>query len=130
MIFSYHDRIEHPVVDDGVHGDGDGVPREDFLGRDVEADRPQINCLVVVDAREDEEYSRALGAPSPQSPETENDRSFVFLDNLSKLYLCEAFYKSIDLDAETQRQGQGEEHHQERDQRQEQGAASGTPGIR
>ena len=60
MIFSYHDRIEHPVVDDGVHGDGDGVPGEYLLGRHVEADGAEVHLLVGVDTGDDEEDARSL----------------------------------------------------------------------
>ena len=39
----HHDRVKHPVVDDGVHGDRHAVPAQDLLGRHVEADRAQVH---------------------------------------------------------------------------------------
>ena len=78
----YHDWVEHPVVDDSVHSDSDRVSGEDFLGRDVKADCPQINLLVVINAGENEKYPRAFGSPSSQSSKTENNSSFILLYNL------------------------------------------------
>ena len=55
-----HDGVGDSVVDDCVHGDGDAVLGEELLGRHVEADGPEVQLLVGVDTRHDEEYPRAL----------------------------------------------------------------------
>ena len=78
----YHDWVEHPVVDDSVHSNSDRVSGEDFLGRDVKADRPQINLLVVINAGEDKKYSRPFCSPISQPSETENNGSFILLHDL------------------------------------------------
>lgn len=80
--YFHHDRVEHPIVDDGVHGDCDRVPGENLLGRDVKADCPQVNLLVVINAGEDKKYSRAFCSTISQPSETENNGSFILLYDL------------------------------------------------
>ena len=128
----YHDRIEHPIVDDGVHGDCDRVPRENLLGRDIKADCPQVNLLVIINAGEDKKYPRAFGSPTSQPSEAENNGSFILLYDL--MIYCRMvifrFSVRLDLDADAQRQGRGEEHQHQRGQRQEQSAAARACGVR
>jgi len=51
----------------------------DLLRRDVKAHSPQVHFAVGVDAGQDKEDARAPRAAGPQSPQTENNRSFIFL---------------------------------------------------
>ena len=53
-----------------------------LLGRNIEADGPEVDLLVGVDAGHDEEEARALGAPRPQPPQPEDDGSLVLLHHL------------------------------------------------
>ena len=82
MCISHHYWVEHPVVDDGVDSHRDRVPGENLLGRDVKADRPQINLLVVINAGEDKKYPRAFGSSSSQPSKTKNNGSLILLYNL------------------------------------------------
>ena len=52
------------------------------MWRHIEADGPEVDLLVGVDAGHDEEEARALGAPRPQPPQPEDDGSLVLLHNL------------------------------------------------
>ena len=87
----------HLVIHHGVHVDGDAVPGEDLLGRDVKSPGPQINtpggkhCTmcqyikcspVSVNAGQDKEKPRALRATRTESSESEDDSSLIFLNNL------------------------------------------------
>ena len=52
------------------------------MGRDVEADRPEVDLLVSINAGHDEEESRPLGTSGPESPQPEDDGSLVLLHHL------------------------------------------------
>lgn len=57
-IFDVRDRdcrIRDAVVDDCIHGHGDGIFGQNLLRRHVEGQGPQVDLRVVLDAREDEE---------------------------------------------------------------------------
>ena len=48
------DRVEHPVVDDGVHCEGHAVRGEDVLGRHLEHLSPGVDLLDFLQEGEDE----------------------------------------------------------------------------
>ena len=94
-----HGGVADSVVDHGVHTHRHRVSRQNLasrvtchvshmtygphlLGRNIEADGPEVDLLVGVDAGHDEEEARALGAPRPQPPQPEDDGSLVLLHHL------------------------------------------------
>ena len=54
------------------------------MRRHVEGDGPEIDLLVGVDTRHDEEETRTLGAPRSQSTQSEHHGPLVLLDDLEK----------------------------------------------
>ena len=130
MCISHHYWVEHPVVDDGVDSHCDRVPGENLLGRDVKADCPQVNLLVIINAGEDKKYPRAFGSPTSQPSKAENNGSFILLYDLMIYCRMVIFSVRLDLDADAQRQGRGEEHQHQRGQGQEQSAAARACGVR
>ena len=59
-----------------------------LLRRHVEGDRSEVDLLVRVDARHDEEEAGALGAARPQPPEPEHHGSLVLLHDLKACKNC------------------------------------------
>ena len=60
----------HLVIHHGVHVDGDAVPGEDLLGRDVVRPGPQVHTAEGVEERVDEEQARAARSSRPQTEAT------------------------------------------------------------
>ena len=91
----YHCWIGDSVVDDGVHGDSDTVPTQYLLRGNIKCHSSQVNFLEMINAGENEEYSRAFSSSCPQAAQPEDDCSFIFLYNLKhsvkvKLWLVKA----------------------------------------
>ncbi len=57
-----HDWIKDAIVDDSVDSDRDRVLGQNLLRGHVERDRAQVNRGDVVDARQNEEETRAFGS--------------------------------------------------------------------
>ncbi len=76
------DRIEHSIVDHGVHGHGHRVLGEDLLRRHVERDRAQVDRLNAVHARQNEKQAGTLGSAAQVPAETKYDRSLVLFHDL------------------------------------------------
>ena len=67
----------------GRHHEGKGrYSAAHLLRRHVKGDRPEVDLLVRVNARHDEEEAGALGAAGPQPPEPEHHGSLVLLHDL------------------------------------------------
>ena len=69
-----------------------------LLWRDIEADCPEVDLLVSVNAGHDEEQAGSLRSPGSQPSQPEDDRSLVLLDH---------------LDTHEEREGQGGEKQEE-----------------
>ena len=55
-----------------------------LLRRDVKGDCPEVDLAIGVDARDDEEDARPLGAALAQPAQPEDHRPLVLLDNLKE----------------------------------------------
>ena len=75
--------VHHSEVHDRIHLHRDVVPRNDVLRGDVQRDRSQADAHHFVHRPEDPDQPRALGLVH-QTPQPEDDRPFVFLDDVDR----------------------------------------------
>ena len=80
-----------------------------LLWGNIKRHSSEVNLLVRVYAREDEEDARTFSSSRPESTKSEDYCSLILLHH---------------LDTETERDGQGDHHHQHGQQGEQQGAAA------